>query len=70
MRSIDVIASYFGRFYVWQSLTYRFYGFVHKGSYYVVWSTKLFDDRPKVKLAKKEGLAFYLNRERDIFNEF
>jgi hypothetical protein len=70
MRSIDVVASYFGRFYVWQSSTYRFYGFTHNGNYYVVWSSKLFENKPKLKLVKKQGLTFYLNRERDIFNEF
>ena len=70
MRSIDVVASYFGKFYVWQSSTYRFYGFTHKDNYYVVWSVKLREHKPKIKLAKKQGLAFYLDREKDIFDDF
>ena len=68
MRSIDVIASFFNRFYVWQSPTYRFYGFLHRGSYYVLWSSKLEPPRAKIRFIRRAGLTFYLDQERDIFD--
>lgn len=69
MRSVDVLKSWFGKFYLWQSQAYTFFGFVHKGLYYVIWTTKRNEYRPRIKLQKQMGLAFYLNRERDIFEE-
>jgi DNA helicase HerA-like ATPase len=69
MRSVDVLKSWFGKFYLWQSQAYTFFGFVHKGLYYVIFTSKREEYRPRIKLSKPMGLAFYLNRERDIFEE-
>jgi hypothetical protein len=69
MRSVDVIKSWFGKFYLWQSQAYTFFGFTHKGLYYVIWTSKRSEYRPRIKLQKSMGLAFYLNKERDIFEE-
>jgi len=69
MRSVDVLRSWFGKFYLWQSQAYTFFGFTHKGLYYVIFTWKREEYKPRIKLANKMGLAFYLNRERDIFED-
>lgn len=70
MRSVDVLRCWFGKFYLWQSSAYTFFGFTHKGLYYVILTFKRHDYKPRIKLQNRMGLAFYLNRERDIFEDF